>query len=611
MLHSANVPDHRNQEYYWNGSINQIPFQPADSKPYNPYPSYASPQYQRHFAGKYVPCQGADGSILLPGAANTVSAYDGVPEGFPEPDTGSFEAVGLDKKVCFDRYSRLGVYGLENDMDFSKTKWLELQNKCTERNKARYQDSSASELGPEAEASPNQKRAPIASDLSHKHRTAILIRTWDAYEYRENDIQAIRSMVTELNLLSGGEYHVFLFVNVKDITAPVFTDEAVHEDLLRRFVPEELRDIAVLWTEAVCQQWYTSVGEHSVYMQQWMPIQWFSQTHPEFEYIWNWEMDARYIGNHYHFLEQVARFAKKQPRKYLWERNARYYFPAAHGSYESFVADTNRIVATSSHVTPVWGPQPWTPVQTPQGPTPPHSLASDDFTWGVDEEAAFITLLPMWDPRETFWSYRDKLWGYPLGAESTDERPYPHIPRRTFINTFVRLSKTLLDEMHRENLAGVSMVSEMWPASTALHHGLKAVYAPHPIWMSQKWPKEYLDPVFNAEGWGAGSKPGFGGLNDGRGAGFDPQREEQGLKQNETGPNGEGLSGRWMQERDAPYNPDREHNFGGWSWYFWSDFPKVLYWRWLGWKSGFSIVTIDGSRSGDDLRDVEWSGVSF
>ena len=95
--------------------------------------------------------------------------------------------------------------------------------------------------------------------------------------------------------------------------------------------------------------------------------------------------------------------------------------------------------------------------------------------------------------------------------------------------------------------------------------------------------------------------------SNGRGRGFDPEREEKGKAQSGTGPNGEGLPGRWSQERDAPYNPDREHNFGGWSWYFWSDFPKVLYWRWLGWKAGFSIVTIEGSQSTDELRDTDWS----
>lgn len=547
---------------------------------------------------------------MEPGAAGTVSAYPGVPKGFPEPDSGSYEAVGLDKDVCFDRYSRLGVYGLNADIDFSQTHWFDLQNTCVDRNKDRFADSTTPRIGPGSSSSAEEKQAPVTdTDVSYKKRTAILIRTWDAYEYRENDIQAVRSMITELNLLSGGEYHVFLFVNIKDASLPVFTDRAVHDDLLKKYVPEELRDIAVLWTEAICNTWYPNVGIWEVYFQQWMPLQWFSQTHPEFEYIWNWEMDARYIGNHYHFLEGVASFAKKQPRKHLWERNSRYYFPRVHGSYENFTRETNRIAESSPHVQAVWGPQPWTSNQIPVGPTPPHSESSDAYTWGVGEEADFITLLPMWDPRETWWSYRDKLWGYPNSEDSTDERPYPHVPRRTFINTLARLSKGLLDSMHRENLAGVSMASEMWPSSTALHHGLKAVYAPHPIWFSQIWPDSYLDPVFNADGWGAGSKPGYGFIDDGRGRGFVPEREEAGMAQNGTGPNGEGLEGRWGQERDAPYNPDREHNFGGWSWYFWSDFPKVLYWRWLGWKAGFAIVTIEGSSSTDDLRDVEWSEV--
>lgn len=512
----------------------------------------------------------------------------------------------------------------------TKVNWGQLQNECLARNGDRYKKSGATAMRPGKKMpalssadqnwlrglpSPrenvNSVRAPMKT--AFQERTAILIRTWDSYDYQENDIQAIRSLITELSLLSGGEYQVFLFVNVKkpadaDAEVPLWNNNDAYMSVLQR-VPEELRSIAILWNEEVCAEWYQATEEHSVYFQQFMPVQWFSKTHPEFEYIWNWEMDARYIGQHYHFLSQITKFAREQPRKYLWERNSRYYFPEAHGTYANFTKSTNDIAERSPHIKSVWGPQPWSNDQIPLGPQPPSSEAADNFKWGVGEEADFITLLPLWDPRETWWSYHDKLWGYSEADATSSDRLFPKIPRRVFINTLVRFSAQLLHAMHLENIAGRSMASEMWPGSVALQHGFKAVYAPHPIWMSHKWPKDYLDLVFNAEGWGAGSLPG-GGIDDGRGVAYDASREARGQAQLGVGPNGEGKLGRWSQERDSPYNPDREHNFAGWSWYFWSDFPKVIYWRWLGWTAKFQIVTVEGTFDNDDTAEAGGPEVS-
>lgn len=401
----------------------------------------------------------------------------------------------------------------------------------------------------------------IKEDGPKKHsRTAVLIRTWEGYSYTDNDLHTIRALITELSLLSGGEYQLYLFVNVKDREADIYGNPQVYQDVLKRVVPRELRDIAVLWTERVCEDWYPKVADWQVYWMQFMSLQWFSKTHPEFDYVWNWETDARYTGNHYHFLEQISAFAKSMPRKHLWERNSRFYFPSAHGDFSSFLADTDAAIYKATAlgtITPVWGPLVGSADQNPIGPTPPTSQADDNFSWGVDEEADLITLQPIWDPSQTQWSYRHKIWNFSPGirpifndadpvADGFYHEDYSEIPRRTFINTVARFSKKMLHAMHVENLAGRAMQAEMWPATVALHHGLKAVYTPHPIWTDRKWPTWYLDAIFNADG---------------------------------------GKPARWGQEIDSPYNHDREAQFRGWSWYYASGFPKVLYRRFLGWMA--------------------------
>ena len=54
----------------------------------------------------------------------------------------------------------------------------------------------------------------------------------------------------------------------------------MYKELLRKTVPRELRDIAILWTERVLEEWYPNVGDWQVYWMQFMPLQWFSKLHP-------------------------------------------------------------------------------------------------------------------------------------------------------------------------------------------------------------------------------------------------------------------------------------------------------------------------------------------
>ncbi|OCL15298.1 hypothetical protein AOQ84DRAFT_279185, partial [Glonium stellatum] len=503
--------------------------------PYLPYPKYNSPEWREKWKGKYVACKGARGVPLTDSKEDQIMAYRGLPNDFPEPLVSRPDAVGLDSDVCFDRYSRYGPYGFNDaigkpQVDWKNVKWGELQNQCLAQNKARYRPDARrpTNMRPGAELREEPMDTSVHTESrrakadkptpSYHSRTAVLIRAYEGYTYEENDILAIRAMITELSLFSGGEYQVFLLVQIKSKTADIFASPKNYDEALRRYVPSELRDIAILWHESIFQAWYPAVTDWQVYWHQFMCVQWFSQTHPEFDFVWNWETDARYTGNHYHFLTQLAAFAASQPRKLLWERNSRFYLPAAHGTnYSAFAADTNaRVLAAhaAGHIPndPVWGPRPYasaSPPQRPLGPTPPHPQTHDNFSWGVDEPADLLTLLPLFDPRQTHWSYKDKIWNYVAGVrptftpESPTDRLFAHpgfarLHRRVFVNTVVRLSRSLLRAMHVENRAGRAMVAEMWPGSVALQHGLKAVYAPHPVWADRVWAPRYADAVFNA-----------------------------------------------------------------------------------------------------------------
>lgn len=578
--------------YYTGNGIDQILENDVVPEPYLPYPKYNSIDWKQEWKGEHAPCEGPRGLDVQDSIQDIPKAWRSRTPNFPAPSVGSFDVVGLNEDVCFDRFNRYSAfgYGLLDDQPhkgwekpqdqpyWSDIRWGQLQDSCLLRNKHRYMTdarapmnlASKKELSHTVDFFDEHREDQFRVQPAYHPRTAVLFRTWEGYRYQENDLQAIRALITELSLLSGAEYQVFLFVNVKQKDADIYNDPAVYKKILHESVPEEFRDIAILWTEKICEEWYPYVGDWQVYWQQFMPVQWFSKTHPEFDYVWNWETDARYTGNHYEFLEKMAEFSRNMPRKNMWERNARFYFPESHANYGSFLADTDHAIANATamgKLVPAWGPQHYAQDQIVFGPTPPRSYEEDNFEWGVGEEADLITLQPMWDPSHTQWSYRYKIWNFVKGKRPnfTPNDPgddaYYHpdfdkIPRRTFINTVVRFSSRMLHAMHMENRAGRAMQAEMWPATVALQHGLKAIYSPHPIWLDRKWPSWFLEATFNAD---------------------------------------HGEPAAWGQRNDSAYNHDREAAYRGWSWYYSTWFPRVLYRRWLGWRARDILGDVGGA----------------
>ncbi|KAL8697388.1 MAG: hypothetical protein Q9201_007144, partial [Fulgogasparrea decipioides] len=358
-------------------------------------------------------------------------------------------------------------------------------------------------------------------------RTAILIRSWWDYHYRTEDIIYLRSLITELSLLSGGEFTVHFLIHVRDDNAPIWADKKIYDRILENALPGEFRGMGTLWSErqmgliygGIQESFFRNLPVHGVYRSTFMPVQYFSHQHPEFDYIWNWEMDVRYTGHWYHFFDRIRKWTEAQPRKGLWERNGRFYIPSVHGSWEDFkqmvrvqtemgTDSPNNIWSglkpgldksnpNSSPTQPkadksVWGPEPPGDVLTDQNdPEPPTTYEKDHYEWGVGEEADLISFNPLFDPDGTTWFFTEDITGY----NTTSSLP----PRRAAITTTSRLSKRLLTLMHRETvLKRHTMFSEMWPASCSLHHGLKAVHAPHPMYIDRDWPPTYLASVMNA-----------------------------------------------------------------------------------------------------------------
>lgn len=578
---------------------------------FNPYPDYQSEAYLTQYSTKVDCYLDKANKIQIP----SVRIYNGIPSGFPDPVMGTSSLFGMRDDICYDRFGRLGPYGLgyslnrggsgaamEGDrdgaedvwrelpeVDFRGVIWAEAQERCVLANKGRFADPpttrndrfqseglsrrSDDDIGQEEppEFLPSVSSSSPANDHIKLLRTAVVIRTWSDYQYTTEDIIYLRSIIAELSLNTGGEYTIHFLIQVRDDNAPIWSDDETYERVLGDSLPKEFRGMGTLWSERQMGLVYGGLAEsfvrglpvHGVYRSTFMPMQYFAYTHPEYDFIWNWEMDVRYTGHWYHLFDSVSKWAKAQPRKGLWERNSRFYIPSEHGSWEDFrqmvrvqtqlgTNSPNNIwsglntgggAASGSGAEkregdiPIWGPQELLDddISLESDPIPPTTHDADKSSWGVSEDADLITFNPLFDPSGTTWLLANDITGY----NTTRSLP----PRRAAIITATRLSRRLLMTMHREtSLNRHTMFSEMWPATCALHHGLKAVYAPHAEYIDRRWPTKYLEATFNA-----------------------------------------GRNGAAGGARTSVFG-DPEHNFRGTTWYYNAGFPEVLWHRWLGYK---------------------------
>ncbi|KAK2595234.1 hypothetical protein QQS21_007021 [Conoideocrella luteorostrata] len=577
--------------------------------------------------------------------------YNGRTHGFPEHISGSYEVLKLPEDICFERYGRYGPYGFgysnrmgglstgehgENEgfdsvweksprVDYRQVDWADVQRRCFNANAGRYkalppktpsphgfyigESSSESILSRRVDGANNATGHPdkAAADPTFSKstkgsvstgttpRTAVVVRCWDEYLFREDDIANVRSMIAELSMASGGRYDVHLLVQIKeDGKHPIWADHEAYEKRINETIPKEFQGMVTLWTETQMLALYQGMYDlwtrgpdlpvHGVYRGLSMAMQHFAYLHPEYDYFWQWEMDIRYTGHYYDLVTKLEQWSKAQPRKGLWERNSRFYFPSVHGTWEDFSqmsrvqsemgtvgadnvwknmpgADKNpQSVSKGSKM--IWGPvrpseqQDW--FETEQDPIPPSTYEADKYQWGVGEEADYISLNPIFDPEGTSWVLKDDITGY----NRTQALP----PRRAAIITTSRMSRRLLMQMHRMTAYKKQFAfPEMWPATVALQHGYKAVFAPHPIYVDRKWPVEYMAQTYNAgrDGSSGGSRTSIFG--------------------------------------------EREHNLKGLSWFYNSGFAPNLYKRWVGLK-----VNNDGGeefeKNVDESKDGEGVG---
>ncbi|KAJ5936896.1 hypothetical protein N7466_003346 [Penicillium verhagenii] len=475
--------------------------QDSEEIPYNPYPDYNSVVWRAEWKGEYQQCTGPAGILLDTSNRDLMmKAYKWNTSSFPSPVFGSYESWNLDNSLCTDRYSQYSAYGYGNESGgiWANVNLGELQHDCLQRNAERYEQRDATKKGLTLDKIYDNNVTKNASTSNAEEqstgpdyhtRTAIILRSWINKVYTENDLHFIRSMVMELSLFSGAEYEVILLVDSTGTDLPDPTDKAGLDEFKNKHLPQDLHEIAVFFDEDMLAEWYPKIDVHVAILQYFQPIQIFSRLNPQYDYIWQFELDSRYTGHLYHFLEQAATFAKQQPRKNLWERNSHFYIPAVHGPWSEFTKTINRRMADTQEI---WGPHPAIGIHVEKDA--PKVPASDDpasqSNWGVGEEADVITWMPQFDPRKTGWPFRDRIFNFWQMGET---------PVRASPVAMSRVSARLLALMHADKTRrGFGLASEMSPVSWALYYGLKSVQVPLPIYHELSWDPVELDRRANS-----------------------------------------------------------------------------------------------------------------
>jgi hypothetical protein len=268
-----------------------------------------------------------------------------------------------------------------------------------------------------------------------------------------------------------------------------------YNELMSRCVPQEFRNIALIYDEILLDSWYKKTEDHRPEFQMFQALQLFARTY-HFDHYWQLEMDARFLVNAREYFDSLAEFADHQPQKQSLRRASYRYMSSRYPTYDDFAkaVDAGSLLSTNGFTRPNVAeiPEPYR-VAHPQPPTsPPNSAAEHTAASQPVEPTDLIltnTVVPVLEMTE--WPYLDYAHGFTLEAE--------FLPRLQSPVSMVRCSALLLNLIHDAQAAkGLALPSEATAASFAWFHDLKIVHPPIPFFMRDSDPDlEEIERLFN------------------------------------------------------------------------------------------------------------------
>jgi hypothetical protein len=313
-------------------------------------------------------------------------------------------------------------------------------------------------------------------------KTAVLLRVQQNYTWHKDDVLNVRALITELSLTSAERFDVRILLEVYEQDLSIYSSAKHRRQVLLYSVPREFWELTELWNEGSIKLIYPNLpgkflnrmSAQNSYRSSFMPVQKYALEHAQYDFIWNWEMETRFTGNYQELFESSRVYAKQEA-----------LHPDA-SKYKTWLIQNNSASET------VW------------------TRSSE--AKGVGEEADLIVFNPIFDPRESGWYWAYDVQNYTTGAD---------IDRRASIGRNVRFSRPLLEAMSIFNAQeGKSAHCETWPATVVLHSNqdiwhngqeydaestshlassLKAVYVPHPVYVSPGQSPAQLSSALNRQ----------------------------------------------------------------------------------------------------------------
>ena len=199
----------------------------------------------------------------------------------PAPSFGSYDLLGLSSDALFSRFSRFGQYGIGSEnaspstIKWEEVDWADLQRRCVARNQALFKSRPRpvwSAPTPEHQPYQEHQRAHSSENLAktaysgiykeRTPRTAVVMRAWDDFRWSQDDLLNIRAMMTELSFLSGGQYQLFIIMQVQNRSQALPARYESHEEIKKRYVPAEQLHITELCDKTDCEYAYPEVKEY-------------------------------------------------------------------------------------------------------------------------------------------------------------------------------------------------------------------------------------------------------------------------------------------------------------------------------------------------------------
>lgn len=171
-----------------------------------------------------------------------------------------------------------------------------------------------------------------------KAKRALVLRAYENYTWGLDDIRNVRALIVELaiNPEPKDRYDVHLLLDVHERNSSYAMSEKERAAILQRSIPREFWSLTTLWSEEELTWLYPNLPgkflNHMIptssYRSCFMPVQVFSKNHPQYDFIWNWEMDTRSTQEYAETLDRIGLYAHRAPIDQLLEHQSRWHIPA-------------------------------------------------------------------------------------------------------------------------------------------------------------------------------------------------------------------------------------------------------------------------------------------